>query len=273
VNLWLGGAVVGFAISCAVVLMALVRRRAPAGGFFTDTDRAAGVFGVLGTFFAVVLAFVIFLAFESYVTAKEKAGQEAVSVTDLSHTARNFPSPAPEQLQTELICYARAVIDDEWPAMKDQRLSSIVQGWVDRIDATVARGGYERAHPVAFGHWLVDNAARREGRRGRAAEARRFVPTPLWLVLTVGAVLLVGFMCLFADPREPLAVQAAMIAAITAVVVSGLLVVRFLDRPYENQSGSIKPVEMRQTLELLDREQQQMRIKARIPCDAGGRPA
>ncbi len=49
----------------AVVSMLLVRSRAPVGGFFTDSDRAAGIFGVTGTGFAVFLAFVIFLSFEN----------------------------------------------------------------------------------------------------------------------------------------------------------------------------------------------------------------
>lgn len=49
----------------AVVSMLLVRSRAPVGGFFKDSDRAAGIFGVTGTGFPVFLAFVIFLSFEN----------------------------------------------------------------------------------------------------------------------------------------------------------------------------------------------------------------
>lgn len=48
-------------VAVTVATMLLVRRRAPVGGFFTDSDRAAGIFGVTGTGFAVFLAFVIFL--------------------------------------------------------------------------------------------------------------------------------------------------------------------------------------------------------------------
>jgi len=272
VNLWLGGLVIAAAVAVAVLLMLFARRHAPAGGFCTDTDRAAGVFGVLGTFSAVVLAFVIFLAFESYVNAKEKAGQEAVSVTELSHTADHFPSPARAGLQSELICYARSVIGDEWAAMKDERLSPRVERWVDRLDRTIERGTLARTQPAAFQHWLAENAARREGRRGRAAEARPFVPEPLWFVLIVGALSLLGFMCLFADPAERFAVQAAMIGAVAAVVVSGLLVVSFLDRPYEDQTGSIQPVEMARTLELLERDAARTAPPTPALCDAGGRP-
>lgn len=275
VNLWIAAVIVVGGVSAPVTAMFLVRPRAPLGGFFTDSDRAAGVFGVLGTSFAVLLAFVIFLAFESYGNAKEKAGQEAVSTTELHHTARLFGSPMREQLSGQLTCYARAVVRDEWPAMRHRRESKLVQSWLAALDTNTARldiSGQKQA--VAYAHWLDQNAERREGRRGRLAEAAPFVPPPIWLVLIVGAVLLVGYMCFYADRRERFLVQAMMIGAITAIVVSGLLVVRFLDRPYQDQAGSIKPAQMRQTLELMDREQSQEQASPRLraPCDAGGRP-
>lgn len=268
----MSGAIIAGAITAAVTLMFLARRRAPVGGFFTNLDRAAGVFGVLGTSFAVLLAFVIFVAFESYVNAKDKAGQEAVSATELYHTTQLFPSPARDELAGQMICYARSVIDDEWPKMRDQRQSALVGSWLGKLDATVEHGDLAGQEAVAFGHWLDQSAARREGRRGRLAEAKPFVPQPLWLVLILGAIVLVGFMCFFADPREAFLVQAMMIGAITAVVVSGLLVIRFLDRPYENRSGSIKPAEMMQTLELLEQERKQSDQEVRTPCDEQGRP-
>jgi hypothetical protein len=272
VNLWIAGAIIAGAVIGAVTLMSLARRRAPTGGFFTDLDRAAGVFGVLGTSFAVLLAFVIFVAFESYVNAKDKAGQEAVSVTELYHTARLFPSPAREELADQMICYARSVIADEWPTMGKQRQSTLVRGWLARLDATSEQGDLAGKRAVAFGHWLDQSAARREGRRGRLAEAKPFVPQPLWFVLILGAVVLVGFMCFFADRSEAFPVQAMMIGTITAVVVSGLLVIRFLDRPYENRNGSIRPTEMRQTLELIEQERKRADQELRAPCDEHGRP-
>src|SRR4051794_40836605 len=53
----------------AIAAMLVVRRRAPQGSYFEDGDRAAGVFGVLATGFALLSGFVIFLAFESYDTS------------------------------------------------------------------------------------------------------------------------------------------------------------------------------------------------------------
>ena len=57
--------------------MLLVRRRSPEGSYFSDGDRASGVFGVIATGFSVLLGFIIFLAFESYDDSRLGAETEA----------------------------------------------------------------------------------------------------------------------------------------------------------------------------------------------------
>ena len=74
--------------------MLLVRRRAPEGSFFADGDRAAGVFGVLATGFAVLIGFVVFLAFESYDTSRSGAESEARIVAQQLETAQFLPRPS-----------------------------------------------------------------------------------------------------------------------------------------------------------------------------------
>jgi hypothetical protein len=41
---------------------------------------------------------------------------------------------------------------------------------------------------------------------------------------------------------------------VAIIVVSGLVLVRFLDKPYEDKSGSIRPTAMERTLVLMERE-------------------
>ena len=43
----------------AVAAMLAARRRAPAGSYFADGDRAGGIFGVVATGFSVLLGFLI----------------------------------------------------------------------------------------------------------------------------------------------------------------------------------------------------------------------
>ena len=70
------------------------------------------------------------------------------------------------------------------------------------------------------------------GRRGAAAVSPRpapVVPPVVWAVLILAGLLVIGYVCLYADPAEPVLLQAFMIAAVVTLVVSGLLLVRFLD--------------------------------------------
>ena len=85
------------------------------------------------------------------------------------------------------------------------------------------------------------------------------------MILILGAVVAVASVCFFADPRERAFTQAGMIAAVAVIVVSGLVLVRFLDKPYEDKSGSIKPTAMQRTLAQMEREHRE-RGQAVIRC-------
>jgi hypothetical protein len=79
-NVLVAFVVVTVAASLAIGAILLVRRRAPEGSYFNDGDRAAGVFGVLATGFAVLLGLVVVLAFTSYDDARTGAATEARTV-------------------------------------------------------------------------------------------------------------------------------------------------------------------------------------------------
>src|SRR5262249_32154646 len=81
----------------------------------------------------------------------------------------------------------------------------------------------------------------------------RELPAPVWFFLIVAAVITIGFGLFFADRREHFFVQGFLIAAVTSLVVSGLLLVWFLDHPYENSAGSIKPDQMERVLPIVER--------------------
>ena len=76
-NLVIGAVVLVLVTGLTVAAMLGVRRRAPEGSYFTDGDRASGVFGVLATGFSVLLGFIIFLAFSSYDESRQGAETEA----------------------------------------------------------------------------------------------------------------------------------------------------------------------------------------------------
>jgi hypothetical protein len=268
-NIWILALMVAVASAAAVGLMYLVRRRSKADHFFIEIERGAGIFAFLGTAFAVILAFVVLAAFESFNDAKGGAEQEATAIVQLSRTAEFFPPAERDPIEGVLICYGRAVIDDEWPAMKNGDRGPLVGTWVNRFQGDLKQiEPKSEAQKAAFLQLLEQQDNRTDGRRERLSEANRSIPAPVWFFLVLGAFVTVAFALFFADRREGFIVQGSLIAAIAALVVSGLLLVWFLDHPYENHSGSIKPDEMERQLFIVEREH----AAVAPPCDEQGRP-
>ena len=272
-DLWLIALIVVGADLAAIVAMALIRRRAPAGGFFRDSQIAAGAFTVTGTIFAVMVGFVFLIAFQSYASARSSARTEAGAVVALFHAADAFPGPGREKLQAELICYSRAVVDDEWEAMAEDRSSNLVSHWESRLEAT-----FERVRPVgitasnAQQNWFDETDARRGARRARLAEADPFVPTPIWFLLIVAGLAVVAYALCFADRRERRDSQVLLAVAVTTVVSASLLTIAFLDNAYGDHAGAITPKPMRGTATALQRERAAQDPGAALPCDGQGEP-
>jgi hypothetical protein len=78
----------------AITALLLVRRHAPDGSYFNDGDRAAGVFGVLATGFAVLLGLVVVLAFTSYDDSRTGAETEAITLAQQYEVAHPFQRQA-----------------------------------------------------------------------------------------------------------------------------------------------------------------------------------
>ena len=270
--LWAGLIVLGVA-AVAITAMLLVRRRAPAGSYFEDGDRAAGVFGVLATGFAVLLGFVVFLAFESYDTSRSGAETEAEIVTQQFETAQFFPVAVRAQLSGELVCYARTVIHQEWPEMQAGTLGDTVNPWgvatFRTLKTVEPRTASEQA---AYAKWLDQRSDRENARADRTHGAEGVIPTPLWIVLLLSAAVIFVFMLFFADSAERAVVQATMMGGVAIVITSTLLLLWFLDNPYNAGIGSLQPVAMQRATRILDQEAAVVGGKLTIPCDERGTP-
>ena len=263
---WLAALIIVGAGALSAAGMLVVRRRAPAGSFVKDAVPAAALYTVAGTAYMVIVAFVFFIAFESYGGAKEDAEEEATATLAMFHSVGSFSPSARAELQRQTICYAREVISDGWPVMRDGGASSVVDARVSAMEEAADQIPLDDAKQVAaFEHWLSLNEERRQGRQGRIGESAGLVPPVIWLILIMGAVLVISSVALFADSEEKAVTQAAMAAAVAIIVVSGLILVRFLDRPYEDKSGSIKPTAMERTLEQMEREHRESG-QAAIAC-------
>ena len=149
-------------------VMLLIRRRAPEGGYFADSDRASGVFGVLAGGFAIFAGFVVFLAFTSYDQSRSGSETEALTVLQQYETAQFLPVSVRSRLGGELVCYGRSVVHQEWPQMEGGQSSSSINPWSLALFRSLRPvEPSSNAEQSAFDKWLDQTSDREEARRDR----------------------------------------------------------------------------------------------------------
>jgi hypothetical protein len=272
-NLVWAGFVVIVVTAMTVTSMLLVRRRAPEGSYFSDGDRASGVFGVLATGFSVLLGFIIFLAFSSYDASRSGAATEATIVAQQIQTAQFLPSPAAEELTGELTCYARSVTGSEWDAMAAGTLGDSINPWGAEMFRTIStvnpRAAIEQS---AYDRWMDQTSAREGARVDRVHGAEGIIPSPLWMVLFVISGVIFIYMLFFADRGEGAVTQALLMGSVTVVIALLLMLLRFFDHPHGDGVGRLEPTAMERTLGLIDAQAQVVGIAVSPPCDDHGDP-
>src|SRR5215211_5557521 len=105
-NIPLAAAILLGAVAIACLLMLAIRRLGTKDVFLADTTRGAGVYSVAGVGFAVLLAFVVLIAYQTYNDAKAGSQAEADAVVELFRSAEFFPPEERREMQGDLTCYA-----------------------------------------------------------------------------------------------------------------------------------------------------------------------
>jgi hypothetical protein len=229
---------------------------------------AARVFRVFAPGFAVLVGFVVFLAFESFDTSRSGAEAEAQIVAQQFETAQFLPIAVRARLSQQLVCYARDVVQREWLAMGSGTLDDGVSPWGSTMFRTLQTVEPRSAsEQTAYSKWFDQRSDREDARTDRTHGAEGVIPVQLWIVLFLSAAIIFVFMLFFADSAERAVVQGVMIGGVAIVISSTLLLLWFLDNPYHSGIGGLRPVAMERTLASLD-----VGGIGSLPCAANGAP-
>jgi len=222
----LGGAAV---VSTGAVY--LVRRLVPLAVLASNHEVAGNYLQVLGTLYAVLLAFVVFVVWTQYNDATTAVEREANEIADLHRTVSGLTTAARDRMRAELQTYVKVVADEEWGAMAHGGSSERAADTLERIwrELTVIepRPGREEA---LFAEALARFNDLSDTRTHRLVASRMRLPPTLWLLLLTGAVLTAGSMLLFGPAS--LGAHALMTSAVTGLISFVLYVVADLDNPF-----------------------------------------
>jgi hypothetical protein len=112
-------------ISAAMVFLYVVKRASPEPTREKSNEFTSAVVAVIGTTYAVLLAFMLGGVWNMFREAQANAEQEATSVINIYRIAMQMRDHNTDQIQQTCLSYARNVIDREFPALEQRGQMSL----------------------------------------------------------------------------------------------------------------------------------------------------
>jgi hypothetical protein len=207
----------------------------------------ASVYPIIGGIYGVFLAFTVVIAWSQFLDAKRSATNEATYLSELWRDAQVFPTPLRDQIQRQLVAYAKAVINDEWHTMADSGLPSpVAEAAYEKLWQCYYQLAPKSVQEEAFFRASINelNQLGRE-RRLRILESRSKLPQPMWVFLICGGMLTIFFTYLFGTRHQWL--QGLVIVLLAGLIGFSLFLVLSLQYPFTGDI-SIRPTAFQELL-------------------------
>jgi hypothetical protein len=198
---------------------------------------------VLGTTYAVILAFMLWNVWNNFQTARINAEMEANDLVDLYRIVDGLDQAQSMAIRGLCREYAAVIVSEEWPAMAREQLSARSFTVTQRLWNVLVQShsggadlGSNQASPDAFRQSKYEQAfsalaQMSEHRRLRELESRMKLPGILWAVLVVGGVVVIGSACLFGCRNFALHFIHVFVLSLMLSLV--LVAVAEIDRPFQ----------------------------------------
>ena len=210
----------------------LVSRTSTAPSRKESNDFTGAVVAVIGTTYAVILAFTLAGVWAMFQEAQANEEQEANALANVFRIASQLKDPNAKAIQELCVRYADNALEREWPAMEKQQMppegdEMINQFW------TLAGESEAHAQPgaIAVYQLMEELRALTQHRRIRAMQVREALPGILWAVLVAGGIITVASACFFGVPNFRFhLLQVLMLSFLVALV---LVAIADIDQPYQ----------------------------------------
>ncbi len=222
-------------IGCVVastVFLFLVTRSAAAHARKESNDFTGAVVAVIGTTYAVILAFTLAGVWAMFQQAQANEEQEANALVNVFRIASQLKDPNAKAIQDLCVRYADNALQREWPAMMKEQMPPEGGAIINQL---WAQAGEIQAHaqPDAIAAYQLMEELRglTQYRRIRAMQVREALPGILWAVLLAGGIITVASSCFFGVPSFRFhLLQVVVLSFLIALV---LVAIADIDQPYQ----------------------------------------
>jgi hypothetical protein len=220
-------------IAGALLFLFIVTRTYDAPKRKEANDFTGAVVAVIGTTYAVILAFMLSGVWNQFQQAQNNEEQEANSLVNVWRIASQLPVPGAQEAQALCLKYADNAIHKEWPALLDAK--PLPPENADIINQLWKFAGQIQAHSgndsIAAYQMMEELRMLTEYRRVRVMQSREALPGMLWAVLIAGGIITVAAACFFGVPSFHFHVlQVAVLSFLISLV---LVAIADIDRPYQ----------------------------------------
>lgn len=230
-SLLLGIIIIGGALLLSVAGLFLVRSLIPHHKLKLHNDVSGPIFGALGTIYAVLLAFMVVIVWESFDKSNLNVQREAYCLADLYRDAEAFSPVFSAQARGLFSEYKRAVVGEEWKMLARGKASPQVEKIVKRMWSLYS--GYlpkNQTEQAFFEESVRKLNLLGELRTARVMDARTGVHPLLWFVLLAGGLATIIFTFFFG--AENTKVQIIMTALLSTLISLILFTIILLDFPF-----------------------------------------
>jgi hypothetical protein len=220
---WAAVAVVGFRITLRYRLI-------------TRDDAHNDVYGVyfsmVGLLYAILLAFVVVVAWEQFNSAEESTHTEVTRLSNLFRDSEPFPPENRDRIQGALVAYVQSVVDREYDAMADGESDGLTTRAYENIWDQFYNTRVEGDGPAAS---FYDSAVGRlnelgEARRLRVLASQSTIPAPLWVLLIGGGLFTIAWLFPFSMPDTR--IQTVALGTVGAFTGFVLFLIYALQHPF-----------------------------------------
>ncbi len=194
-------------------------------------DVATAIFAVIGTTFAVLLAFVAMLAWEHFNEAKAASYGEAGSILDVYNASVGFAEPERTAMHDGIVGYVETVVRVEWPAQARGLTVDRGSTYLNKLDEMAAALKPVSVADSNLQAQLLQSLMRLwDARQARMLAADTTVPAVVWVVTVVGGALTIAFAALLGAPSLSMHLVMSAALAISGTLV--LILIVALSNPF-----------------------------------------
>ncbi|HEY7687822.1 MAG TPA: hypothetical protein VH835_03975 [Dongiaceae bacterium] len=220
---------VGVAILLAVGPFILIRTYHAALLPDRSHDMAVAVGVRLGTLHGLLLALVFSVVQSEYVSQRTMVAEEAAATSKLFFNLQRFNDPAADALRLETKKYVREVIEQEWPALEHEQLSSAAWAIYDRIyDGALNLRSSTPRQEALRDRILVSLDKINEFRQARLFAAKARLPMLFWIIAVLGFLIVAALFYVFEYTR----LHALMLGGYAAYTGAILYFIFVMNNPF-----------------------------------------